>query len=193
MVETRLDAGRPNTESQPQIPRQIRHIPSPPFINIDGLHNFRDCGGYPIAGYPDKIVRQGVLYRSADPSRITTKGISELGELNVSRIFDLRSDSEIEDSTRKGWGQIRVWDQAVRVSATVFTDDDIAKEQRARRDHNLRNKGLEVTRAGITADMRLYPRLAANSTLFRASSNITRTFLTRPLQPATHSSRLRIS
>ena len=161
MVETRLDAGCPNAQSQPQIPGRVRHFPSPPFINIDGLHNFRDCGGYPIAGCPDKIIRQGVLYRSADPSKITTQGISQLGELNVSRIFDLRSDSEIEDSTKKGWGQIRVWDQVVRVPAAVFTDDDIANEQRASQDHNLRNKGIEVYRAEFTAAIR--PYLAANS------------------------------
>ncbi len=163
MVETRLDAGCPNAQSQPQIPGRVRHFPSPPFINIDGLHNFRDCGGYPIADCPDKIIRQGVLYRSADPSRITTKGISQLGELKVSRIFDLRSDSEIEDSTKKGWGQIRVWDQVVRVPATVFTDDDIAKEQRARRDHNLRSKSIEVYGAEFTASVwSSYLRLGTN-------------------------------
>jgi hypothetical protein len=113
-------------------------------MSIDGLHNFRDCGGYPIADSPGKMVRRGILYRSADPSKITTKGISQLRELNISRIFDLRSELEIEESTKKGWGQIMVWDQVVRVPASVFTDHQITNGHRARRDHSLRNKGIEV-------------------------------------------------
>ncbi|KAH6637305.1 tyrosine phosphatase family-domain-containing protein [Chaetomium tenue] len=130
----------PDAQSQPQKQGEIRHLPSPPFIKIDGLYNFRDCGGYPIADRPDKIIRRGMLYRSAEPSKITTKGISQLQELAVSRIFDLRSDFEIEDSTKKGWGKLRVWDQAVRVPAAIFTDD---YTHRAGRDHNLRNLGIE--------------------------------------------------
>ena len=49
----------------------------------------------------------------------------------------------------------------MRVPAAVFTDDDIANEQRATRDHNLRNKGIEVYRAGFTTA--IPPYLAANS------------------------------
>ena len=51
----------------------------------------------------------------------------------------------------------------MRVPAAVFTDDDIANEQRATRDHNLRNKGIEVYRAGFTTAIPPYQRLAANS------------------------------
>ena len=106
MVETRPDAGYPNAQSQPQISGRVRHFPSPPFINIDGLHNFRDCGGYPIADCPNKIIRQGVLYRSADPSKITTEGISQLGELNVpaSLTFALTRKSKIVP--RKAGGRL---------------------------------------------------------------------------------------
>ena len=131
-------------DSQPQDSVQVLHLPCPPFISIDGLHNFRDFGGYPIADRPGKIVRRGMLYRSADPSKITNTGISQLQALNIARVFDLRSDFEIEESTKKGWGQIRVWDRAVRVQASVFTDSDIANGQRVMRDQNLRKEGIEV-------------------------------------------------
>lgn len=131
----------PDAQSQAQTQGEIRHLPSPPFVQIDGLYNFRDCGGYPIADRPNKIVRRGILYRSAEPSTITTEGISQLHKLNISRVFDLRSDGEIKESTKKGWGQIRVWDQAVRVPAAIFTDD---YTYRAGRVHNLRNVSVEV-------------------------------------------------
>ena len=50
----------------------------------------------------------------------------------------------------------------MRVLATVFTDDEIANEQRARRDHNLRSKGIEVYGAEFTAGVCSYLRLATN-------------------------------
>jgi hypothetical protein len=35
-------------------------IPSPPFIFVEGIANFRDIGGYPIATEPGKVVRKGI-------------------------------------------------------------------------------------------------------------------------------------
>lgn len=119
-------------------------LPSPPFMEIDGLCNFRDCGGYPIAGQPSKIVRLGVIYRSADPSTLTSKGVSQLRELNITRTFDLRSDREIQESSAHGWGQIMIWDPAVRISATIFADNDYEDAHRTQRDHNLKNEGDQV-------------------------------------------------
>ena len=119
---------------------------SRPFMEIDGLCNFRDCGGYPISSQPGKVVRRGIVYRSADPSTLTSKGISQLRELKITRTFDLRSDREIKDSTNHGWGQIMVWNPAVRIPATIFTNNDYEDAHRAQRDHNLRSEGDKVGR-----------------------------------------------
>ncbi|EFQ30440.1 uncharacterized protein GLRG_05584 [Colletotrichum graminicola M1.001] len=120
---------------------EIGSPPSPPFIEVDGLPNFRDCGGYPVAQKADTIVRRGVLYRSADPSRISERGIAQLRALDITKVFDLRSHGEISESTKNGWGQIREWDSALRIPASVFTDSDLASGQRAKRDAYLREEG----------------------------------------------------
>lgn len=119
-------------------------LPSPPFLKIDGMHNFRDCGVYPISTHPNRITRRGILYRSADPTRLTEQGVSQLRELKIARAYDLRSDREIEESTKKGYGRIRVWEPAQRISAPVFTDIDYANGKQIRRDELLRSEGDDV-------------------------------------------------
>ncbi len=54
-------------------------LPTPPFVEIEGLPNLRDLGGYPVAGSENKSVRRGVVYRSAAPSlEITDAGFEEI-------------------------------------------------------------------------------------------------------------------
>ncbi|KAJ6488236.1 protein-tyrosine phosphatase-like protein [Mycena vitilis] len=66
----------------------------PPFIEIEGAINFRSVGGFSTSAQSD-IVKSVVLFRSADPSRITTKGKQQLLALGVRRVFDFRADDEI--------------------------------------------------------------------------------------------------
>lgn len=133
------------TDCKPQLPSAVEEtLLTPPFIHIHGLPNFRDCGGYPIANRPGKMIRTGIMYRSADPSNIRESGIRQLRGLGIAKVFDLRSDREIDESTRKGWGQIKVWAPAARVPASVFTDNDYANGHRAQRDKNLKRDGHEV-------------------------------------------------
>jgi len=121
-------------------------------MQIEGLYNFRDLGGYPIANFPNKIIRPGVVYRSADPSKITELGISQVQALNITRVFDLRSEFEIEQSTQRGFGQVREWDGAERIVVSVFKDDDDhhipgpgpGAGRKKRRDENLKREGIEV-------------------------------------------------
>jgi hypothetical protein len=74
---------------------KIKILSSPPFVNVQGVINIRDAGGYTSLTYPDKTVKRGYLYRAGEPSRITDKGKSQLVELNIKTVFDLRSDAEI--------------------------------------------------------------------------------------------------
>lgn len=129
----------PEESQPPPAQTKSRRLPSPPFIRVDGMHNFRDCGGYPIADQPGKMVRRGTVYRSANPSKITAKGIAQLQALRVAKVFDLRSALEIQESTKKGFGHVKVWDGAVRIPVSVFTDDFYASgHHRQVRDQNLR-------------------------------------------------------
>ncbi|KAI5362034.1 Putative tyrosine-specific protein phosphatase [Septoria linicola] len=65
-------------------------LPSPPFVDVPGTANFRDAGD-------GKTFRQGLLYRSADPSKATEEGLVKMQkDLSISHIFDLRSTPEIQ-------------------------------------------------------------------------------------------------
>ncbi|TPX09758.1 uncharacterized protein E0L32_009097 [Thyridium curvatum] len=83
-------------------PRPDPPLPSPPFIHIEGLPNFRDIGGYPITtttsggpGPAKKMVRRGLVYRSSEPSRLTDQGVAKLQQLGVAKVYDLRSEVEV--------------------------------------------------------------------------------------------------
>lgn len=56
--------------------------------------NARSVGGFTTSTEYD-IVKPVVLFRSADPSRITPKGKEQLLALGVRRVFDFRADDEI--------------------------------------------------------------------------------------------------
>jgi hypothetical protein len=79
----------------------VKPLP-PPFIYVPSLANLRDAGGLPVTP-PDgsrenrRVVRKGVLYRSADPTFLSEEEIHFLREeLGITMIYDLRSQPEFE-------------------------------------------------------------------------------------------------
>lgn len=56
----------------------MANLPSPPFVDIPGIANFRDIGGQPTSSGQD--VRQGLVFRSADPSKATEEGMKNMGQ-----------------------------------------------------------------------------------------------------------------
>lgn len=85
-------------------------LPSPPFVHIEGIHNFRDLGGYATSLSPSQSVKRFVCYRSALPNLITEDGTASLQKLGVTTVFDLRSDDEVhrhtdlDEQKRRQWG-----------------------------------------------------------------------------------------
>ncbi|WP_291527885.1 tyrosine-protein phosphatase [Bacteroides sp. UBA939] len=63
-------------------------------INIPGIQNFRDVGGYP-SYETKKRVRWGMLYRSAQIDSIENYAYRELKNIGIKTIIDLRSESEL--------------------------------------------------------------------------------------------------
>ncbi|KAH6651725.1 tyrosine phosphatase [Truncatella angustata] len=119
-------------------------LPSPPFVFIEGLPNFRDIGGYPIASQPGKVVRSGVVFRSSEPSKVTDQGISELQRLKVTDVYDLRSQNELEKDAKAGHGrQPKEWEGSRRIFAPVFLDQDYSPEALAKRFKNYADKSSE--------------------------------------------------
>ncbi|KIW97148.1 uncharacterized protein Z519_02540 [Cladophialophora bantiana CBS 173.52] len=80
------------------------HLPTPPFLHVQGVPNFRELGGYPCQPPsssqppPSKtyVLKKNLLYRCAHPTHLTPTGASYLTTtLNVHDMYDLRSAPEI--------------------------------------------------------------------------------------------------
>ena len=63
-------------------------------IAFEGIHNFRDMGGYQT--HDGKQVKRGLLYRSGHLAKNTEKDIKRLSELNIKTIVDFRSLEETQ-------------------------------------------------------------------------------------------------
>ncbi|KAG6861566.1 hypothetical protein C0995_014862 [Termitomyces sp. Mi166 len=84
------------SDLEPLDPAYVAEVLSrPPFVTIDGVINVRDLGFYPSETVPGHITRPRLLYRSAELSGISKEGEQQLKTLNISQVFDLRSDTEI--------------------------------------------------------------------------------------------------
>jgi protein-tyrosine phosphatase len=64
----------------------------PLFLDIDGLVNIRDLGGYPVGEHAR--TRTGLVYRSDSIHRVTAAGAPSLAALGVRTVIDLRSAAE---------------------------------------------------------------------------------------------------
>lgn len=62
-------------------------------INIPGIQNFRDLGGYESAA-TGKSLRWGMIYRSAQIDSIPSGSRQELKNIGIRTIIDLRSENE---------------------------------------------------------------------------------------------------
>ena len=80
---------------------------APRLIDVDGVTNFRDVGGYRI-GKSQRRTKQGLVYRSAclhngDHQEITEKGKQTVKNLKIKTEIDLRIESaEIPESVVEG-------------------------------------------------------------------------------------------
>ncbi|KAK6368255.1 hypothetical protein LTS17_009996 [Exophiala oligosperma] len=90
-------------------------LPTPPFLHVQGVPNFRDLGGYeckpPSSGAAAAatsssgsggdgdgvyVLRKGLLFRCAHPTHLTQSGADYLvNTLGVKDMYDLRSQPEI--------------------------------------------------------------------------------------------------
>ncbi|KHK91144.1 tyrosine-protein phosphatase [Novosphingobium malaysiense] len=61
-------------------------------LPLDGVHNFRDCGGYAVSG--GGRLRRGVLWRSGQHHGATDSDLVKIAALGLASVFDLRSSKE---------------------------------------------------------------------------------------------------
>jgi len=124
----------------PSVPRPAPPT-SYPFVQVSGLSNFRDIGGWPInSSSRTGHVRKGILYRGGDTNRITPEGEAKLRELNIKSDFDLRSSQQIQKTGgyRDIAGVERRW-------APVFNDEEYTEEEAKRRYELYAADGTDVS------------------------------------------------
>ena len=62
------------------------------IIDLEGVLNFRDLGGYKAAD--GRLVRKGQIFRSAELSGLTDADLAAVEALGIKAVFDLRSNEE---------------------------------------------------------------------------------------------------
>jgi Tyrosine phosphatase family len=122
--------------------KQAGSLPSPPFVSVSGIYNFRDLGGYAVS--PTLSIRRNLVYRCGEPSRVTQEGVETLKSLGITHMYDLRSKVEIDRNKDAGWGGVKEWDGCERVFAPVFIDQDYSPENLALRFKDYASDGTEV-------------------------------------------------
>ncbi len=121
-------------------------LPTPPFIDVPGVQNFRDLGGYPVSHASEThSVRTSYIYRCAEPSRITPEGLAKLQSLGIKYVYDLRSAPEIKKlQEEEGRGEVGEWEGITRVFVPVFGEQDYSPEGIALRFKNYTVGNAEV-------------------------------------------------
>src|SRR6188472_2975225 len=61
-------------------------------LALQGVHNFRDYGGYPVTG--GGRLRRGLLWRSGQHHGATDSDLERIAALELASVFDLRSSKE---------------------------------------------------------------------------------------------------
>lgn len=141
------------------LPENPKDLPSPPFLDIPGIANFRDIGGYACSGTPEHAsVRTGLVFRAADPSKVTSDGLAKMKQLGIKKVFDLRSVPELRHQgpewagvdidedvfVTKTEGQEIPADSIERVWCPVFKKEDYSPEQIALRYKEYSKMGPQV-------------------------------------------------
>jgi len=155
-------------------------LPSPPFIDVEGISNFRDVGGYPVppANWHDRprSVRRGLIFRCAEPTRVTVAGMHKLQSLGINTIFDLRSAAEAMKDVKV----IMETDGSMleRVSVPIFADEDSSDEELKRRSPVGSPGGQREGVRGMGKTSAAYRRCASH---MASGADVSRIFLSPPL------------
>ncbi|KAF2868071.1 tyrosine phosphatase family-domain-containing protein [Massariosphaeria phaeospora] len=75
-------------------------LPCPPFYTIPHIANLRDPSLHPnLTTSSGAKLRLGILFRSAEPSKLDQEGWRQIRALGIGHVFDLRSKPEVN----RGW------------------------------------------------------------------------------------------
>jgi hypothetical protein len=114
-------------------------LPSPPFIHLPGLPNFRSTGSHLLPPTPNLRTRPAYIYRSAAPASPPPSTIAALHGLRITKIYDLRSLPELGKYAARN--PVLEIAGIERVFAPVFADEDYSPERIARRYQSYATSG----------------------------------------------------
>ena len=149
--------------------RSSHETPSPPFIHVEGVPNFRDLGGYPCHPpsshfSPNKsyITRRFTLFRSAQLTGISPNGTVTLSkDLKVRRLYDLRSEREIMKGAKDT--KPAEINGVETVFVPVFRDQDYSPEGLARKYKNYTDPDENEGHGYSTGFIRAYRDIFLNA------------------------------
>jgi len=124
-------------------------------LSLDGIHNFRDYGGYPARG---GRLRGGTLWRSGQHSGASAQDLEAVNRLGIATVIDLRGDSE-----RAAFPCLRHDEFAGEV---LFHPGETAGSH-GRAAHEEFATGIKTTEDARTAMLRLYDTLPFRPVLAR--------------------------
>jgi len=101
---------------------QTKSLHIPRWIDVDGVMNFRDIGGWDVKG-GNGYIRERMVFRCGHLSKLTDAGVDTLKSLGITAAFDFRSRQEIEQ-----YGIMRDVDGLTRYPTPVFLDADYSPE-----------------------------------------------------------------
>ena len=126
------------------------NLPDPFLPAATGVHNIRHLGGYAlnapsaIGHLPSYCIEPHIIFRSAEPSRITPEGIALLEKYNVKTVFDLRAKSETEKN--EAMTPVKTWDGVKRISVPCGENDEAGPERMAEKSKVYMEDGSKVRR-----------------------------------------------
>lgn len=111
------------------VSRKMASILDSPFVQVEGISNFRSIGGYPIIPSSStsgkRSTRHNFIYRSADPCSITPAGRSKILSLGITTVYDFRSKPEVNRQlAREPSSAAPIAEGVVRRFVPVFADQD---------------------------------------------------------------------
>jgi len=137
---------RPIQDQLDHLHPRKRKLPRPPFVDVPGVRNFRDIGGYPVRN--GKSVRTDLVFRSGDLKDMTYLGTQQLDALGIMALFDVRSAKEVDKGRLVGGEEeLDVWTMLgspKRVFVPIFKDEDFSPEAMAIRFKDYSSEGTEV-------------------------------------------------
>ena len=123
----------------------------PTFLATEGIHNFRDYGGYPTRGGGRVI--NGLLYRSGQHFEASESDLGTVSDLGIRTVIDLRGNAERE---RHPCRRPDLWDGEV-----VFFDGETSS-----RPPHEPEKPQELTADAAHARMlKVYTRMPGNAAM----------------------------